>query len=139
MKTVDWNDMGITVQWDNESKTVIRQTFDGQWTWDEFYQKNNVKIPTMMKEVAHTVHVFSDFTSSDVPSMGGALKHANNVLDAYPDNWGMLVVVGGNTMINLLVNMFRSLFKNSVGGKTFTAQMISDAYKLVDEFEEEQR
>jgi hypothetical protein len=28
--------MPITVNWDNDAKTVIRYDFEGHWNWDEF-------------------------------------------------------------------------------------------------------
>jgi hypothetical protein len=29
--------MSVTVQWDNEAKTVLRYDIAGRWTWEEFY------------------------------------------------------------------------------------------------------
>ena len=33
--------MGIKVRWFNEEKTTLCWTFDGQWTWEDFYEAQN--------------------------------------------------------------------------------------------------
>jgi len=128
--------MPIELLWDNKDKTVIRQVFDGRWTWEEFYQMNCNRIPEMMQSVDHTVHVFSDFSVARGVPIGGALTHARNVMRYYPENWGILVIVGANTFVNLLVETFRHTFISTLGWKTFTAPTIEAAYKLTEEFAE---
>ncbi|MEM9950512.1 MAG: hypothetical protein AAF846_02835 [Chloroflexota bacterium] len=127
--------MGISVEWYNDDKTIIIQNYDGRWSWEEFHELTNVIVPAMMREVPHTVHIFSDFTNGDIPSMNSALTHAKHALSSFGDNWGCLVVVGGNSVINMLVNLFRQLFNNSVGSKTFAAPTLDIALDLVVQYQ----
>ncbi|MEM9955000.1 MAG: hypothetical protein AAF846_25555 [Chloroflexota bacterium] len=128
--------MGISVEWYNEEKTIILQTYDGRWTWEDFQDLTRVIMPKMMGEVPHTVHILSDFTNSDIPSMNGALTHAKHALSGYGDNWGYLIVVGGNSMVNMLVNLFRQLFNNSVGNKTFAAPTLEVAFDIAMQYDD---
>lgn len=129
--------MGISIEWYDDDKTIILQTYDGNWTWNEFKEILVVQVPAMMGEVSHPVSIFADFTKSDVPSMAGAMSNAKNVLDTFPDNWGFLFIIGGNSIINLLANTDSNLFRNSSGGKIRTAKTIDEAYQLVNSGESE--
>jgi hypothetical protein len=43
--------MGIEIRWDNDEKTIIRETYNGRWTWDDFYLRITGEVPPMMKSV----------------------------------------------------------------------------------------
>lgn len=128
--------MGIFVKWENEEKTVIFQGFDGQWTWEEFYHINNEIIPSMIREVPHTVHVFSNFSDSALPSMTSVLKHARKMLDSTPDNMGMIVIIGANKFISLMADTFQNIFGSVMGVEIKTAENLEAAYKLIEAYEE---
>ncbi|MEO1166962.1 MAG: hypothetical protein AAFV98_24495 [Chloroflexota bacterium] len=59
-------------------------------------------------------------------------------MDDYPENWKLLIVVGGNAMVNTLVDMFRRLFRNSVSEKTYTASTREDAQVLIENYRQSQ-
>lgn len=125
--------MPILVKWDNDAKTVIRQSFEGAWTWQEFFDSCSKENAGLMKTVPHTVHILSDFTQSGPLPFGGAISQSRNVMKYYPPNWGIIVIVSGSMFIRSLVNTFRRAYPRGFGIKTFAALSVDEAYKIINE------
>ena len=101
--------MGITVQWDNFEKTVIRYDFESSWTWDDFHAAA-AKSGAMTKEVKHQVHLIANmFHSAPLPE--GAMLQFSNALRNAPKDRGMFVIVAGDAWMNTLARIL---------GKTIT-------------------
>lgn len=134
--------MAITVSWDNEAQTIIRQQYEGQWTWDVFYTDAAEVTWAMMKTVSHPVYIISDFTLSTGIPVGGALTHARNVLSKYPDNWNGIIIVSPSQFVQSLVAVFRRLFSSThlspeaIGNKTHAVKTLSEAYALIEALED---
>ncbi|MBC8171272.1 MAG: hypothetical protein H7X77_06355 [Anaerolineae bacterium] len=122
--------MGIQLKWTDETKTVILQTFEGKWTWEDFYKVNQQAF-AMIHTVSHKVDIFSDFRTSGPLPVGGAITHARNALKEMPDNWGMLVIINDGVLINVMVSAFTTMFRNSMGKKTLLARTLEEAHQLV--------
>ena len=127
--------MPVEVKWRDENQTVILQIFSGRWTWDEFYEYNSHRIPEMMRQVNHTVHIVSDFTAGQSLPIGGAITHARNVVSHYPDNWGTLIVVSNNMFIQSMVNIFGKVFQTSFGDKVHSAESREEAYAIIESWQ----
>lgn len=131
--------MPISVRWENDEKTIIRQTFEGNWTWQEFIHSciDEDGNAGLMRSVAHTVHVISDFTASGPIPFGGAISQSRSVMRHYPPNWGTLTVVTQNAFIRSLVNAFRRTYQRGFGARTFSAATIDEAYTLITQWEQQ--
>jgi hypothetical protein len=113
--------MSIQVDWADETKTVILETFQGNWTWEEFYAISQQAF-NMIRSVNHMVHIFSDFRASGSLPVGGAITHAGNVLSDMPANWGLLVIINQNLLINIMVSVFAKTFRTNLGKKTVSVK-----------------
>jgi hypothetical protein len=122
--------MPVEVTWDNPEKTIIKRTFTGQWTWDEFYT-TSATVMDMMSEVEHPVYVFADFLGGANLPTGSAMTHARNVIRNYPDNWAGLIVVSNKLFIGMMVKSFGSVFASMATGKVFMAESLEEAYTHV--------
>ncbi len=98
--------MSVTVQWDNDAKTVLRYEVAGRWTWDEFYVAYD-QGKSMMEAVPHTVHfimVPMDFlTRNYLPP--GALTHISSIYRRAAPNSGMTINVGGGGFARAMLNV----------------------------------
>ncbi len=100
--------MSITVQWDNDEKTVIRYDVSDNWTWDEFRQAVE-QIHAMIDTVSHTVDAIANLENGNfLPS--GSLWQARNVASRSHPRAGMTVIVKGSYMMQSLYGLFRSLY-----------------------------
>ena len=121
--------MKLPVEWENEEKTIIRMIFAGNWNWHDFYEAN-VAVVALMQSVEHTVHTIADFRQSQGIPLDSPLVHARNAISALPDNWGILVIVTNNPLLEHLVNVFRITFRK-MGARTFLAGSIEQAHQLI--------
>jgi hypothetical protein len=104
--------MGINAIWDNTEKTIIRYDYEGTWTWDDLH-KALEESHTMMRTVSHPVDVIIDVSSSRlIPS--GALGRSKNITDNKPDNHGKTMVVGANSFIQGLSDLFRKIYRKEL-------------------------
>jgi hypothetical protein len=116
--------MGITVSWDNESKTATRYDFQGRWTWDEF-RRATVEAFALTSSVTHRVDSISYFhKGADLPS--NALFHFSKAMKDAPTNRGMTIIVGGTVLINNLVSIFSKVYK-PLGARLMLAHTLEEA------------
>ena len=115
--------MPITVVWDNNAKTIIRQIYTGKLTLQDYIVATN-ELEQMAKEVTHTVHSLMDRT--DVISAPGlvlpAMRYANSHV---PPNLGIRVIIKGDMFTHVIVDI----------GRRVAPRLIHDIY-FVDSLEE---
>jgi hypothetical protein len=121
--------MTVYAEWDNADKTIMRWTFEGDWTWEEYYDARK----TTNQEISaqkHPVDLIVDLrTSGTLPS--GVLMHARNSVYIAPDNIGLTVYVGINPVMRAFYNMFRNLYRGLIHSKRLDMMMVAtldDAY-----------
>ncbi|MCK6580422.1 MAG: hypothetical protein L6Q98_20195 [Anaerolineae bacterium] len=123
--------MGAVAAWYDPARTTILQIYTDAWTWDEFYRTCQ-QSAEMMRSGEGRVDIIADYTHSGPIPIGGAITHARNVMSAYPENWGALVVVTTNRLILLLVATFTRVFPTDLGSRTFAVSSVKDAELLID-------
>ncbi len=126
--------MGVSTQWDNEEKTVIRYVYEGRWTWDEYYPAHQ-EAREMTKSVEHIVHVIVDVRNSTLLPKG-ALTHSRSALDNKPANEGITVIVGANFFIQVMANAARRIDPEPCKRYRF-GSTIEEAHALLAKQEEQ--
>jgi hypothetical protein len=129
--------MSVTVTWDNPNRTILLQQFSGRWTWDEFYRVTYDQTRHLMFSAPHTVHVIADIEhSSYTTSMSGSLTQVRNVALAYPDNWGVLVLVNSHPFLTILMGVFNRTYPD-LADRIFVAASRAEAYAIIEQFQRE--
>lgn len=128
--------MAIKVHWDNEAKTIIRQTFDGRWTWDDLYAALAC-VANMSASVSHRVDAIVDVSRADLIPGGSIFnlnskRHADKLASRSDLNRGTIVVVGANGLMRTLYDTFRSLYSDKATDVYFV-QTLDDARALLNE------
>lgn len=126
--------MTIQVEWMDDTQTVVRQIFNGTWTWDDFY-KTSTESKQLIASVEQIVHIFSDMRESESLPMSGVLVHARNVLSNMPANWGLLVIITRNSFIRAMVSTFTSVFRTTTGKKIFAVATLDEANALIERYQ----
>jgi hypothetical protein len=123
--------MGISVDWDNNEKTIILWTFSDPWTWEDF-RVGFDRSYLLMRSVHHTVHILADArTVTKVPS-GNILSNIRMLITRYPANLGLHVAVSENVMIRALGEMVGRLVPKSTGHGIHTVPTLDEAYQLLE-------
>lgn len=91
----------ITVQWENDDKTVIHMKLVGHWCRRDFYTAIDEAFD-MMRAQPHTVHIVADMRDSEhFP------RHVTEAARYYkagsPGNRGLVVIVGAHPFIRNLI------------------------------------
>jgi hypothetical protein len=105
--------MSITVNWDDDAKTIIRTTFEGRWTLEEFWQAVQAQY-ALMDSINYKANFISDFSrSSMLPS--GALSHARRLINTkqHPNTGPTSVVVGASRFIEGFFGLFSRLYDDA--------------------------
>lgn len=102
--------MSVTVVWDNEEKTILRYTFGGQWTWDEYLiaLKDGRR---MMESVQHYVCILNDMDNTAfLPPNFVTL--ARNVISSRPDNTGLAIFLTNSQFFKAMYRVLENLLPN---------------------------
>ena len=122
--------MAIELRWDDQAKTIIREDYRGQWTWDNFFAMS-AQANDMMKSVPHTVDIIANMKDGMMPMSGASMSFTKKVLEALPPNWGIMIIVT-NAFIRVLASVFVQ-FDKRLGAKVLTADSLEHAYLLLEE------
>lgn len=126
--------MTIEVNWYNSEKNIISEEYSADWTWEEFYELPKI-VPPMMNEVEHVVHIVANFGNNLALPRGNAMLHARNVLESFPDNWGLLIMITQSGLINAFSNLFLKMFPSLGGNKIKLVKSMEEALILISEYE----
>lgn len=92
--------MSIHVQWDNTEETILRYTFHGNWSWDEFLTYL-ITGREMMQRVHHPVHIICDLTHSGfIPKH--SIKPFKNIVDTRPANTALVFLVSNHYLVSAI-------------------------------------
>lgn len=122
--------MAIRASWANAEKTIIRQDYDGAWTWEEFFESSR-QSSEMMATVSHRVDIVADMKPGTMPKSGTSITYARNVLRATPANWGILVIVG-NAFVNAMVRVY-GYVNNDMRAKIHVTESVEEAFELIEQ------
>lgn len=124
--------MTVHVQWENSSRTAIRQTFDPQWRWQD-YDDSVEEIREMVNSVDHIVHVISDVRASTPQIQGLAWEHFRRALRDIPHNAGMLIVAGSGHFTASLFSLYVQADPKLVRRTRFVST-IAEAHSVIRQF-----
>jgi hypothetical protein len=129
--------MPVMVTWDNPGRSILLHQFSGRWTWDEFYRVTYQQTRHLMFSTPNTVHIIADIDeSSYTTSMSGALTQVQNIAFAYPDNWGVLILVDAHPFLKILMDLFKRNHPD-LAERIFVAASRNEAYEIIEQFQRE--
>ena len=101
--------MPVHVQWDNDDHTVIQLVFEGKWGLEELYPA----LSEMYKSVEQEQHIVDSIVdmvnASTIPS--NVLSIRGTIERNQPDNQGISVIVGANTLVRSIANILNRVLK----------------------------
>ena len=122
--------MPIFADWFDADQTIILLRYEGNWTWNEFYETATDVVHPLLKSTSGTVYLIADFTRTITMPMNG-IMHARNVFKTMPPNWHNMVIVTPSKFIQILVDMFTKLNYQGMGEKISRADTLDEALKLI--------
>jgi hypothetical protein len=129
--------MTIQVGWGNAQKSFILYSFDGAWTWHEFYAAIDIA-QRLASTVTDDVGAIIDMTSADdLPSsisLGiNIMSHARKTLIYYAQSSaGPVVIVGAKPLIKALWDTFRAVSGPKAATNVRFVRTLDDAYGILN-------
>jgi hypothetical protein len=123
--------MPINNAWDNDAKTIIRQTLIDPWTWEEFTSATR-EAADMMRPMPHPVDLLCDIRQgTHVPP--GVFSKPMLVAKEYPPNWRLMIVVAENSFVESLVIWTKRLFSRPFGQRLHYCMSLEEAYRMIQQ------
>ncbi len=122
--------MPIIVAWDNDEKTIVRETFTGEWDWDDLDEANLNKITSMIESVDHRVDLLADLSESGDLPPGHPLRKGYEHMSGFPENWGMVAAVSQNLLYRMLLKALKRIFP-TITARLFVVTTIEEAYEVI--------
>lgn len=100
--------MPVTVEWDNDDKTVVRMEMTGRWSWEEAFAGSE-RGYNLLESVPYEVGVIIDFSrSAGLPP--NAITHAKGMIQRRHSRTGLTVFVGANAVFMSLWGIFSRVY-----------------------------
>ena len=102
--------MAVNVAWDNTEKTILRYSYQGSWTWDEYNQAVHTGL-SLAASVQHRFDLVADFTQCKTLPRN-VLSMFRKVLTnqrTMPPNMRLIVLVANSPFLDKMINMFRNI------------------------------
>ena len=128
--------MAIRTQWDNDKKTVLRQTIEDQWTLEDLHAAMQTR-RSMLTSQKRTVHIISHI-EGNLCMPKGFMGELKNLAGSCPANAGVHVVVGGGAYVKGVYNTAKYLAPRLTENIRF-ASTLDEARVIIAEVPVEKR
>lgn len=120
--------MPAQVEWEDQDQLILHVAFVDKWAWDEVHAMF-AQVVKMMESTSSPVSMVADFTrSARIPA--DALSHAFRVVNEFPVNWELTVLIGGGDIVRALVRVFAQLHP-TYGPHLRVAKSADEAHALI--------
>lgn len=119
--------MNVDIRWENEEQTVIRYTYSGEWSWEEFYKILEKRTPEDRLDSRSTVLV--DFRGINrFPS--DAILHLKRAANLAGETRVQVIVIANSASLITLYNLFIRVYA-SIGKRFRLVRNDEEAYTLL--------
>jgi hypothetical protein len=121
----------ITVEWDNETRTIIKYIFQQGWDWKD-YQGAIEAAERMLTEAGNPTNVIMDFRDASLLP-AGAINYVQKAL-AHPRHPLVRVtaIVGANAFIRRIADIGQKLSRNN--WDLVFVMTLDEAYRRFDQY-----
>jgi hypothetical protein len=104
--------MAASLNWLDNTKSVIYCQYTGAHDWDELYQVASLA-DAMMKSVRHTVHLVIDAQQSAGLPRSSPFPHFKRALSSLPENTGVIVIISQKLFIKMSLALVTKFYDTS--------------------------
>lgn len=120
--------MGIRVSWDNDERTIVRQTYEGQWTISDFYNCVD-ESARLLHSVDGPVDLIVDMRDC-TPPPNGIIRGYRYADSKVPDNQRLLIVVQASDIQKVYDRVVDSITLR-IGRNRVSVETMDEAYAVI--------
>lgn len=118
----------VTFQWTDDRHIAIYVGLQPGWGWDALYTAQT-EVNQMMTQQADVVDLIYDMRATAIMPRG-YFSHIKRINDAYPENCGMVLMVGCNRVVMQMIRGLTTSYWTMAQRFAF-CDTVEEAYKLV--------
>ncbi len=118
----------ITIEWDDAEETVVRMTFVGRFTWEEFFATHK-QGSDWIEGKPHRCDIIVDLSRGSSTNAGPALTNAKKTLQNAPSNLGRFVVIT-SPLANIVLTALKRL-DPALSARVLMASRLEQARELI--------
>lgn len=127
--------MPINLRWTDDEKRILIQEFVGKWSLDDYYANLKLLVDEVRSQT-HWVHIIADVRKSG-PLPPSILSVRSFLEKSLLSNQGLIVIVGGNSLLITFIDIIRPFAPHFVRSVAFT-KTPDLAFTKIAEWEREQ-
>lgn len=123
--------MSIELKWEDEAKTILRHTYKGAWTVEEFYRAVD-ESRALLLEVGHPVDLIIDMREGPNPPRGiaPAYQYADRKV---PPNQRLIVMVDPSEYMRTFNRVVEGIAPRASQNR-HVVETIEDAHELIEAY-----
>ena len=122
--------MPVTVDWYDETRTILHYRFETPWTWSEYHAAIQAAWE-LAESVDHPTDTITDMRHSRVMP-DNLFRNIRQTMVEIPESTQTVVLVGTNMLMEALLGILRRLYPRQMG-KFFTTETVEEARALIAE------
>ena len=124
--------MAIDVSWGNSQKTYVYIEVIGKWEWNEYHESISLA-NNLIRMVDHPVCVVTHLTDAQAQMLpSNAFAQWSRSLHNTPTNMQTLILVPGQTIVQIFIDMAYRLFGRFITFKFRMASTVEQALEIVE-------
>lgn len=127
--------MAVSLQWENQNRTVLRMIFWNEWTVEQYLAKA-AELTEMIKFQQHTVDILIDLRTGSYIPKGDSISAFRIMMDDLPENSGVIVYLNDNPiqkrLFNTQLQFYQSLRRWSQRS-LYMVETIEEAYEIIEQ------
>lgn len=126
--------MAVSLQWENQNRTVLRMIFWNEWTVEQYLTKA-VELIEMIGSQTHDVDILIDLRTGSYIPKGDSVSAFRIMMDELPENSGVIVYLNDNPiqkrLFNTQLQFYQSLRRWSQRS-LYMVETIEEAYEIIE-------
>ncbi|GIK28045.1 MAG: hypothetical protein IT298_01515 [Chloroflexi bacterium] len=117
-----------TIEWDDAEETIIRMTFVGRFTWEEFFATHK-QGRDRVEGKSHRCDVIVDLSRGVTTSAMPPLTNAKKIIQDAPDNLGRFIIIT-SPLANIVLTALKRL-DPALSARVLMASRLEQARELI--------
>jgi hypothetical protein len=122
--------MSATIDWLDNTKSVIYCQYTGAHEWGELYQAASVA-GAMMNSARHTVHIVIDAQQSAGLPRSSPFPHFKRAISSLPSNTGVVIIISQKLFIKMALSLVTKFY--DTGERLFLVATNEEADTILNE------
>ncbi|MDX2077543.1 MAG: hypothetical protein SFZ02_14030 [bacterium] len=125
--------MAIEVVWDDEEKTIVRQTYGNEISIEDYYAGVKKRLE-LISSVTYPVDLIIDVSKGN-PNIKGLLTASRYANKHIPPNQRLVVIAGANLFVKSLVGVLKKILPK-ISDTIHFVNTAEEAYHMIAEYRE---